>query len=256
MSELREKLADFVSAATGPTLEIVSETLLDGTVGAVVPGVGNAILSYKQNRMERRIESTLQALINRQEEFNAILSTMQEQFHLQNVKGKYFEMLMDYAIDEPQEEKIDYLVNGYINIARIPSIREDVARNYYDTLSQMNLLDLRVFKIYMPNNNDDAYSIMKDYDIDSYEYDMIREKLARLGLTYSINDVKRDENMDAIVKYLDDINKGKRTKLRVKSISRGKSYRLSSFGNRFIKFIESEYNGENINFTDDIEKFL
>ena len=72
MEDFKNKIKDMTSAATGPTLEIVSEVFLDGVAGTVVPGVGNAILSYKQNRMERRIESTLQQLIERQDELNRL----------------------------------------------------------------------------------------------------------------------------------------------------------------------------------------
>ena len=55
--EFNDKLKDIASAAAGPTLEIVSENLIEGVAGTIVPGVGNIILSYKQNRLERRIES-------------------------------------------------------------------------------------------------------------------------------------------------------------------------------------------------------
>lgn len=43
MGELINKIKDLASAATGTTLEIVSETFLDGVAGAAVPGVGNVI---------------------------------------------------------------------------------------------------------------------------------------------------------------------------------------------------------------------
>ena len=48
--EFNDKLKDIASAAAGPTLEIVSENLIEGVAGTIVPGVGNIILSYKQTR--------------------------------------------------------------------------------------------------------------------------------------------------------------------------------------------------------------
>lgn len=243
MNDFKNKIKDMTSAAVGPTLEIVSEVAFDGAAGVVVPGVGNAILSYKQNRMERRIEGTLQQLIDRQDELNNNIMRLTDEIAAQNIKNLYFEMLLDYAINEPQEDKLKYFVNGYINVASIPNPQEDVVRTFYDTLAQMNLLDIRVFKLYTSDNNDTYYNIMQDYSIDLYQFNMIREKLARLGLIHSVNDAKRDENTDAIVKYLEDMSKGKSsTKLKVKQVSRSESYRLSSYGYRFIDFIESTYN--------------
>lgn len=243
MGNMKEKLQDITSAAVGPTLDIVADALIDGVAGAVIPGVGNMILSYKQNRMERRVEETLQMLVDRQDELNTAINNLTEDMAKQ-IKGKYFEMLMDYSIDEAQEEKIKYLVNGYINVARIQNPQEDVVRSFYDTLAQMNMLDIRVLKLYTFSVDDNAYQIMEDYNIDSFQYNMVREKLARLGLIYSMNDMQRDQNIDGILAYLEDLNKGKKARLKAKRVSRSESFRLSGYGNRFIMFIESVYNGE------------
>lgn len=245
--EFNDKLKDIASAAAGPTLEIVSENLIEGVAGTIVPGVGNIILSYKQNRLERRIEETIQMLIDRQDELNQKILSLTDEIDQQNIKGKYFEILMDYAINEPQEEKIKYLVNGYINIAGIPHPQEDVIRIFYDTLAQVNFLDIRVLRLYTPTCNDNFVNVMNDYQIDNYQYKMIQQKLARLGLLYSTNDQKRDENTDAIVKYLEELNKGKNSKLRVNHVPRSESYTLSSYGYRFFDFIESEYNAVPVN---------
>lgn len=243
MGKFKENMDDLVSAAVGPTLDVVSDVFIEGVAGSVIPGVGNMILAYKQNRMERRVEETLKLLVERQDEFNTAIANLEDEINRNEIKGKYFEMLLDYSIDEPQEEKIKYLVNGYINVARIQHPQEDVVRSFYDTLKQMNLLDIRVFRLYVPSDtNDNAYMVMDDYQIDAYQYNMVREKLARLGLIYSKNDLQRDENTDAIVSYLEDLNKGKKNvRLRVKKVSRSESYRISSYGNRFFKFIEAEY---------------
>lgn len=240
MENFKDKIEDLTSAAVGPTLDIVTSTVLDGVAGAVIPGVGNMILSYKQNRMERRVKDTLKKIVDRQDELNEAIENLNGDM-VKQIEGKYFEMLMDYSISEPQEEKVDYLVNGYINIAKLQNLQEDVARSFYDTLSQMNMLDIRVFKLYAFNNDDNAHRVMRDFDIDLYHYNMVREKLCRLGLIYSKNEAQRDENVDAIRLYLEDVGKGKKSKLKAKKISNSESYRFSSYGNRFVKFIEAEY---------------
>lgn len=41
-----DRLKELAEPAVGPVMEIVSEIVLDGTAGAMVPGVGNLILAY------------------------------------------------------------------------------------------------------------------------------------------------------------------------------------------------------------------
>lgn len=240
MGNVKERILDLTNAAVGPTLEIVADTLIDGVAGAVIPGVGNMILSYKQNRMERRVEETLQKLVNRQDELNQAIENLSDNMK-KEIRGTYFEMLMDYSISEPQKEKVDYLVNGYINVATAQNPQEDVVRSFYDTLAQMNMLDIRVFKLYTFSNDDNYYRIMEDYQIEDSHYRMVQEKLVRLGLLYSKNDAQREDNIDAVLSYLEDLGKGKKAKLRAKKVSRSESFRMTRYGNRFIQFIESNY---------------
>ena len=242
MGNIKEKIKDLAEAAVGPTLDIVADTFMDGVAGAVVPGVGNMILSYKQNRMEHRVEETLKKLVERQDELNQAINDLSGDMK-EKIKGVYFEMLMDYSINEPQEEKVNYLVNGYINVAKSQNPQEDVVRSFYDTLEQMNMLDIRVFKLYTFSNEDNACQVMQDYQIDTSHYRMVQEKLQRLGLLYSKNEAQRDDNVDAILTCLEELMKGKKARLRAKRVPKSESYRMTSYGYRFIKFIESEYKG-------------
>lgn len=246
MGDLKGRVKDLADAAAGPTLDIVASTMIDGVAGTVIPGVGNMILSYKQNRMERRVGETLQKLVERQDELNQAIENLSIDME-EKIKGVYFEMLMDYSINEPQDGKIDYLVNGYINIAKSQNPQEDVVRSYYDTLSQMNMLDLRVFRLYTFSNEDsgdDAYQIMADYQIEDSHYRMVQEKLGRLGLVNSKNEEQRDKNIDAIVEYLEDASKGKKARLKTRKVSRISSFTLSRYGYQFVKFIESQFKEE------------
>lgn len=258
MGNIKEKIKDLADAAVGPTLDIVADTLIDGAAGAVIPGVGNMILSYKQNRMERRVEETLKMLVERQDELNSAIDSLSNDMK-EKIKNVYFEMLMDYSISEPQEEKVDYLVNGYINVAKSKNPQEDVVRSFYDTLTQMNMLDIRVFKLYTYSGTDNVYQIMEDYQIDTSHYRMVQEKLERLGLIYSKNEQQRSDNVDAILTYLEDLSKGKKTRLRAKKISGSESYRMTKYGYRFIKFIESEYKSDEDNeaeMSQEVQDFL
>lgn len=243
MEKLRNEIEDLTDAAVGPTLDIVAGTLIDGAAGTIIPGVGNMILSYKQNRMERRVQGILKKLVERQDELNQAIENLSEEMARQ-VEGKYLEMLMDYSIEEPQDEKIDYLVNGYINVAQLGSMQEDVVRSYYDTLAQLNMLDIRVLKLYTYPENDNAFNILKECCIDKTQYQMIQEKLLRMGLLESRNELQRYENIDAIIKYLGEVSKGKKTKLKTTKVSKFGNYKLSTYGYRLITFISSQYKEE------------
>jgi hypothetical protein len=49
---------------------------------------------------------------------------------------------------QKRQEKIEYLVNGLINIAAIPDIKEDFILTYYDTLKETRIRDIAVLKFY------------------------------------------------------------------------------------------------------------
>lgn len=49
---------------------------------------------------------------------------------------------------QKRQEKIEYLVNGLINIAAIPDIKEDFILTYYDTLKETRIRYIAVIKFY------------------------------------------------------------------------------------------------------------
>lgn len=62
--------------------------------------------------------------------------------------GKYSGIISDYVLDEVQEAKIKYIVNGFINLAAIKDVHEDFVLTYYDALSSLRVVDLGVLKQY------------------------------------------------------------------------------------------------------------
>ena len=164
----------------------------------------------------------------------------------------FFPLVSDFVQSEKQEEKIGLIVNGLTNIAGGINWQEDVVLMFYDTLSQLNLLDLRLLKLYAStyierDDNDDIYKLMNECQIDNSQAGMIREKLERLGLIQSKNEEKIYENIENVIKYVEDIAKGKKDpKLkRIKNVPKSESYRITSFGLKFIKFFMKSYEIEN-----------
>lgn len=98
-------------------------------IGAIFPRVNNIRLGYKQNRLERNINRTFAKFNVRQHEIEEkILDLEKNQWqYLNNIT----EMLLDQIVDEIQERKIDYNLNGYINLIKSDNINEDVALMFF-----------------------------------------------------------------------------------------------------------------------------
>lgn len=45
-----------------------------------------------------------------------------------------FQYVLDYVIDEQQEEKIRYMVNGFVNITEHHHVSNDFILTYYDSI--------------------------------------------------------------------------------------------------------------------------
>lgn len=236
----KDRIKDVLEPATGALLDMSSGLLLEGVASTVVPGVGNMILSYKQKRMENNIEKALADLVERQDELNAKLEQISKERE-REIGSTYFDMMLDYALETKQEEKIEYLVNGFIHICDVENPREDVIMHYYDTLEELTLLDIRLLKLYYyppcldqeeNEHGDNIFKIAGEYQIDNNELSSLKEKLQRLGLIESKNAINIEKNYEAIIRFLE----GKDKKLKTKRISKSESYRITSYGRRFMKF--------------------
>lgn len=258
---MREKVNMLIDSVKGEIGKIVLEEatpalvgeILKGTVveaatevaGIVAPGVGNIMLSYKQKKLEKNFEIFLSKMVDHQDEINKRLEKLETERKMELQKN-YFGLLADYAMQSKQEEKIEFIVNGFVNIAGAVLFGTDLVLLYYDVLDQLNLLDLRILRLYAvprylgdeDENTDDIVKISREYDLDFSQLDMIKEKLVRLGLLERKNDISLEENVKYISEYLEDLSKGKKnSKLkRLNKMSRSESYKITSFGHRFFRF--------------------
>lgn len=226
----------------GTAIEIVSQG-----AGLVIPGVGNMILSYKQKRMERNVEKFLEQIVLRQDKLNKKLESLKQE-QIKNFGNTCFGIVADYVPNVKQEEKIDYIVNGFVNLAGVQDIKIDNIMTYYDVLDQLSMLEIRTLKVYYTNRymggnyEDSIDQIMKDYAMDNSQMRMVKEKLDRLGLVESRNEDRIQENVQRMADYLEDVRKGKRNpKLKkMEKIRNTDSYKITSFGNKFIEFFVNE----------------
>ena len=256
---MREKIEDIIESTKGEISKILLEEatpvfvgeMLKGTVfeaatqaiGVAVPGVGNIMISYKQRKLERNFETYVKLIAKRQDEINERLAGL-EKDKLQEVQSNYFGLIADYASEAKQEEKIAYMVNGFVNMVSDKNLHEDVILMYYDTLDQLSLLDLRVLRLYAcptyisEDREDSILNIMREYDLGNSQVLMIKEKLARLGLLESRNDSDMDENIKNMAQYLEDLTKGRKNpKLKkLKRISKMESFKITRYGREFFDF--------------------
>lgn len=156
------------------------------------------------------------------------------------------EALLDNIVDEIQEKLVEYNVNGYINLLKSEHTNIDLGLMFFKTMSQLNDLDIRILKVY---SNQETYgesivSICNELNLEHNQIQFIKEKLERFGLLQSRNEEISDDNLNKIIKYLENIKKENRKKNsndvkvpNLKKVSGTDSYRITSLGRHYLTMI-------------------
>ena len=149
-------------------------------------------------------------------------------------------------MDEIQEKLVEYNVNGYINLLKSEHTNIDLGLMFFKTMSQLNDLDIRILKVY---SNQETYgesivSICNELNLEHNQIQFIKEKLERFGLLQSRNEEISDDNLNKIIKYLENIKKENRKKNsndvkvpNLKKVSGTDSYRITSLGRHYLTMI-------------------
>lgn len=76
-------------------------------------------------------------------------------------------------------------------------------------MSQLNDLDIRILKVYsnLKTDGESIVSICNELNLELNQIQFIKEKLERFGLLQSRNEEMNENNLDAIVKYLEKVKK-------------------------------------------------
>lgn len=252
---VKEKLLD-VSGATaeelrGRAFEVICENLMESSeeilslIGISAPGVGRIVLSYKQRRQERMLALFMEEVREKLELLNERLALLSAEA-FQTFRENYFGFVTDYVLDEQQEDKIQYLVTGLINLAGMDHVNEDFVLTYYDTLRDLRIRDIAILKFYRDLTRYNlevrptVLDVLQSLNLDYTQYEAIREKLFRMGLLTSKREQQEDrviENLLNIQNYVDDLNRGKKMKLKsFKKVDKNDSYQLSKYGREFLEF--------------------
>ena len=137
---------------------------------------------------------------------------------------------------------------NYDNLIQSLQSNLDIVLMFFKTLSQLSDLDIRVLKsyLYLGNDGESILDICKDIHVDFEQMRFIREKLERFGLLQSKNEEINDNNLEEIVKYLQNLEKeSKKSKPgsvkipKLKKVSGLDSYKITPLGRQYLTLIEA-----------------
>lgn len=232
---------------------IVGELTVD-TVSSFLPGIGGAMSSYKRIRMEKNLTILINQIQKKQEK---ITDNLRKQTETNQKKlDELLQYIIEIVAEEYQDEKIEYMVNGYVQLTEHEQITSDFVMHYYDILKQLRMVDIAVLRLYYQNTylfpadseREDFRDVMDRHGMSYDQYNSVRETLRRYGLLeLEIKDdteddmTKLESGINKIVAFLEHINKGKKTrppkveKVKIRQKTR-ESIKLSKFGRDFNNF--------------------
>ena len=235
-------------------LSAITETTFSLGLSSI-PVLGNAISNFKLTRSIKNLELLVAEL---QDDFDAIKRNL----NVMSVKVKrdidsVFTYMLEKTVEEKQEEKIKFFASSFVKLSEFQSIDVDISYIYYDTLSTLTVLDLKVlFEMqrgfsYYYLNPEETPSI----DISPEQLRAVKSNLERMGLIENqfILDVGKDiekinvaisEYRDAIIEVQERLEKPKtrihpiksRTKSKVPKLKARNKLVLSNFGKSMIDF--------------------
>lgn len=152
--------------------------------------------------------------------------------------------------DEPQSDKIKYLINGFVNLTDHEMLTEDFVLTYYDLMRNLRMVDIAVLRLYCNRTQYEHQShesfdeVMERHGLTIAQYDSVRNNLYRLGLLTSVSDIESMRDLDSLFesikeihKYLERVAKGKTLpKLKEPKIRSKERFRVSKFGRQFHDF--------------------
>ncbi|EUJ24746.1 hypothetical protein PGRAN_02585 [Listeria grandensis FSL F6-0971] len=234
--------------------EIAMELGID-TAASVIPGIGGAITSYRYNQKLRKLGALLVALSHRSDEIESSMKLLSEEN--KEKLDSIMELMVEKSMSTMQEEKINYMVNGFVEIAKHEEISFDIAYLYYDTLDRLTLLDIGVLNFYASLGIDQKTykDVLEEFSIDYSQYTAVRENLNRMGLVQTALEINELDDLKNIVSTVDAMQDSlesvttalsnpkkkfknyKKSRLKLKSKD---NMKITKFGKELMSFFISE----------------
>ncbi len=213
---------------------IVSEYVGEGFITFIdygidlVPYLGGLNQTRKINRIGRRIK-----------EFSTQLQRIDKLFASDKISKEFIQekvspIVLSDLIEEHEDAKIVYILNGFENIFINENTNESLIINYYDTLRNLRYEDVRKLYFYAAIADDPFKDVEKGSDMDGFSQ-QIYSKLERLYL------VKSAKTWDALEKGAELLPEEDR------------KVELTAYGKGFMKFISIDFDEER--YAERISKF-
>lgn len=225
-------------------------------VSSIIPGLSGAVQNFKRIRFERNMKKVTEELHSKLTEVHSNLEskTVEQREQIDEL----FQYVLDAAMDEQQEEKIKYMINGFISITEHDSISEDFVLTYYDVLKELRIIDISVLRLmyssryfFDQESRETFQDVMERHGITYEQYEAVRRNLLRIGLLTTKTDLNVADDIKEISKtfkdlisYLDKLTAskpGRLPKLKEPKLKSKEQLEISKFGRDFVKFfLDSE----------------
>lgn len=225
-----------------------------------IPAIGSAVSTYRTNKKIENLNTMLNLLNARVDEINNLFE--KQSIENKRVLDDVFNMVIEKISNTYQDEKIQFMISGYVELLAVENPSFDTAYLYFDTLDRLTILDLAVLKLSYGQENQTYMDILEEFDIDISQYRAIRENLYRMGLLESISDNTVESDLKQLSEAIDELKTvfadaiNKLSSGKVKSIKKFTSkstvkiksknrLKISKFGRDFVKFFLKESFYEN-----------
>jgi bifunctional DNA-binding transcriptional regulator/antitoxin component of YhaV-PrlF toxin-antitoxin module len=237
--ELSHTLKEMMGISPGSQLEFIFES-----VSQVAPYVGKVITAYKIHRLEKRFKEHETRIKNIQQKIEWLSPEL-----IEFVKGRVFPFVLEDLLNEAQDQKVEFILNGFEVVIEKEFTEEDKIISYFDILRQlrvdelMSLLnyDYEYFRMMEEKRKNIGLSNEADVKkiIDGY-YTYINSRLSSFGLVARNDKDAYGELIDYIEQKFngnDRFSFGSKSRVLWSMENRIEDYKLTKFGQDFINFI-------------------
>jgi hypothetical protein len=242
-----KEVKDYIETYGQPTVEIVSGLFVEGFAGALIPGVTSFISAARGRRLEKNMEIFMNQISNDIYELKTLFNELDSKGK-ENFKNYFSEIILDYISEERDEEKIEFITNGF---KKLLDKEFDIKSTslYFDILKELRYIDIIVLKEYdyrseeYWSNENSFDDFLKNLNLDMDRYRFIKEKLLRNGLLESSYDKEYKKFLESYLKLVESLKNPKKQldrKVLRPSFKSRETLKLSKLGRAFIDFFANE----------------
>lgn len=239
MDQVEKLIHDMLNEVLPSAAFDTVETIID--VGsAVVPPlstIGSIMKSHSIRKLKKRLDKA-------EPELRALKTKIEASEYETFYKQELFPLILNYICEEDEDEKVSIYINGFEYTIDQGIAELETVFHYYDVLAELRISDMvRLFNQYIPKRHDKLELKLNLRDFVKYENDpkyrdewnakeditkYIDNKLIRLGLVI----IDKHDGLKNLEEALSSPNRRTRR--------RDTEYKLTRFGNRFVKFFSEK----------------